>query len=341
MRSQMILRETSRPGAFIVDTFPPLASLPQWLRPGQSRAKAAAKEVLDIKMRLWQRIADQVASGKAPHCLARTIFEEKQHWYLQGLTDEDLAWVAGGLIEAGFETTAATLNTLVMMLATNPRVQREAQKELMRFVGPDRLPCFADLQKLPYVRACVKEALRMNPILAPGIMHFADQDVVYKDHIIPKGTVLVANTAFLHFDPGRFDKPFEFMPERYLSHTLYSSEYAAMGDPYKRDHFTFSTGRRTCPGARIAENSLGIALAGLLWAFEIRLPLVNQVEVQIDTSNHAFTDGGFAIPKPFAARFVPWTKEREQLVRDEWYRASKEGYSLRGAHTNVTGIVVS
>ncbi|KAK2014988.1 cytochrome P450 CYP2 subfamily [Colletotrichum eremochloae] len=341
MRSQKILRETSRPGAFIVDTLPPMAWLPKWLWPGQSRAKAAAKEVLGIKMRLWQRIEDQVASGKAPNCIARTIFENKQHWYSQGLTDEDLAWVTGGLIEAGFETSASTLNTLVMMLATNPRVQREAQEELMRVVGPARLPCYEDLQNLPYVRACVKEALRINPILTPGIMHFADQDVIYKGHIIPKGTVLVANTAFLHFDPGRFDKPFEFMPERFLNHTLYSSEYAAMGDPYKRDHFTFSTGRRTCPGARIAENSLGIALAGLLWAFEIRLPLVDGVEVKIDTSHHAFTDGGFSIPKPFAARLLPWTKEREQLIKDVWYKASKEGYSLRGTHTDIKGVVVA
>ncbi|KAF2256107.1 cytochrome P450 CYP2 subfamily [Trematosphaeria pertusa] len=339
VKTQAILRQTSRPGAFLVDELPPLARLPKWLQPGRKRAEGAAKQVLDIKLDLWQRLEGQVLSGKAPHCYAREIYEGKESWYAQGLTEEHLIWFSTGIVEAGFETTAATLNTLVLQLAANSRVQDEAQKELMRAVGPARLPTFADMRNLPYVRACVKEALRMNPILAPGIRHFATEDVRYKDHVIPKGTVLLANTAFLHFDPQRFENPFEFMPERYLGHPLYSSEYAAMSDPYKRDHFTFSTGRRTCPGARLAENSLDIALAGMLWAFEIRPPLVQGVEVGMDLSDNAYPDAGFSLPKPFAARFVPRDEERRRVLEEQWEVATNEGYELRGISVDVDGIV--
>ena len=331
VRSQAILRRTSRPGAFLVDELPPLASLPKWLQPGQKEAKEAAKEVLDIKMGLWRRLENQVKSGQAPHCYAREIYESKESWYAQGLTEEHLAWVSGGLVEAGFETTAATLNSLVLHLAANQRVQDKAQEELMRIVGPNRLPTFRDVQNLPYIRACVKEMLRMNPILSPGIRHFAGEDVTYKGHVIPKGTVLLANTAFLHYDPERFESPFEFMPERYLDHTLYSSEYAAMSDPYKRDHFTFSTGRRTCPGARLAENSLNIALAGIIWAFEIRPPLVAGFEAEMDSSDNMYLDAGFTIPKPFAARFLPRSTGRLRVV--------KEGYQLRGVPVDVDGMI--
>lgn len=339
VRSQAILRRTSRPGAFLVDEFPPLALLPSWLQPGQKDAIEAAKEVLDIKMGLWHRLEKQFEAGKAPHCFARSIMENKNHWYSQGLNDEDLAWVAGGLVEAGFETSAATLNSLVLQLAANPRVQKAAHDELMRIVGPNRLPKFEDMASLSYIRACVKEMLRMNPILAPGIRHYADQDVVYKNHVIPKGTVLIANTAFLHYDPTRFEKPFEFMPERFLEHTLYSSEYAAMSDPYKRDHFTFSTGRRTCPGARLAESSLDIAVSGMLWAFEIRPPVVAGVEVEMDLSDNAYPDGGFTIPKPFAARFVPRSAETLRIVKKQWQVAMQEGYELRGIPVDVDGMV--
>jgi cytochrome P450 len=194
------------------------------------------------------------------------------------------------------------------------------------------------MRELPYVRACVKEMLRMNPILAPGIRHFADEDVAYKGYVIPKGTVLLANTAFLHFDPSRFENPFEFVPERYLGHALYSSEYAAMSDPYKRDHFTFSTGRRTCPGARLAENSLNIALAGLLWAFSIRPPLVDGVEAAMDLSDNAYPDAGFTLPKPFAARFVP-REGRDKIIRESWDAAVREGYELRGVPVDVDGMM--
>lgn len=341
VRSQAILRRTSRPGAYIVDEFPPLASLPKWLQPGQKDAKEAAKEVLDIKMGLWHRIESQIASGEAPHCYAREIYENKESWYAQGLTEEHLAWVSGGLVEAGFETTAATLNSLILYLAANQRVQNEAQKELMTVVGANRLPSYSDLPNLPYVRACVKEMLRMNPILSPGVRQFAEQDVVYKGHVIPKGTVLLANTAFLHFDPQRFEKPHEFMPERYLGHNLYSSEYAAMSDPYQRDHFTFSTGRRTCPGARLAENSLNIALANIMWAFEVRPSMVNGVEAEMDVGDSSYLDAGFTIPKPFTARFVPRSAACLQMVKKQWEIAMQEGYELRGVPVDVDGIIQS
>ncbi|RAL16796.1 cytochrome P450 [Aspergillus homomorphus CBS 101889] len=340
IRSQAILRATSRPGAFLVDEIPPLAWLPTWLQPGRNRALAAAAEVREIKMGLWRRIEKQHAAGAAPHCFARTVLEQKEAWFAQGLTEEDLAWVAGAVVEAGFETTAATLNSLVLQLAAHPEVQERAYAELQRVAGDTRAPVFADHVQLPYIRACVKEILRMNPILAPGIRHYADQDVVYKGHVIPKGTVLVANTAFLHYDPERFDRPFEFRPERYLDHPLYSSEYAVLGDPYKRDHFTFSTGRRTCPGARLAENSLMIALAAMLWAFEIRPPLVNGKEEAMDLSDKAYPDGGFTIPKPFAARFVPRTEKTLAIIKEQWAVAQEKGYELRGMAVDVNGVVL-
>ncbi|KAL2179034.1 cytochrome P450 CYP2 subfamily [Thermothelomyces heterothallicus CBS 202.75] len=340
VRSQAILRATSRPGAFLADEFPPLARLPRWLQPGRRAAERAARQVLDIKMALWRRLAAEVEAGTAPHCYARDIYAGREGWYAQGLTEEQLAWVSTGIVEAGFETTAATLNSLVMHLAASPRAQAAAHEELMRVVGPHRLPGLADVRDLPYVRACVKEMLRMNPILSPGIRHYADQDVVYKGRVIPKGTVLVANTAFLHFDPQRFENPFEFVPERYLGHALYSSEYAAVSDPYKRDHFTFSTGRRACPGARLAENSLDIALAGILWAFEIRPPLDgNGAEMEMDLSENAYPDAGFTIPKPFAARFIPRGGDRVKIVEAAWETAMREGYELRGVPVDVDGMV--
>ncbi|GAM33870.1 hypothetical protein EIK77_001686 [Talaromyces pinophilus] len=340
IQTQAILRKTSRPGAFIVDEVPLLAMLPKWLWPGRKDAENAANQVRDIKMGLWKQLGEQVTSGKAPHCYAREIYEKKESWYAQGLTEEKLVWLTTGLVEAGFETTAATLNSLVLHLAASRYVQDKAHEELMKVVGPGRLPTFEDIDSLPYIRACVKEMMRINPLIAPGVRHFAEQDLVYKGHIIPKGTVLITNTSFLHYDPSRYEKPFEFMPERYLNHSLYSSEYAAMSDPAKRDHFTFSTGRRTCPGARLAENSLYIALAGILWAYEIRPPLVNGTEKVLDTSDDAYTEGGVTFPKPFSARFIPRNDDRLRVVKEQWERAQNEGYELRGIPVDVNGMML-
>jgi cytochrome P450 len=223
-KSQETMRAISRPDAFFVDELPPSTYKPGWLQPGRKIAEAAAKAIMNTKIDSWRRFEEQVLNGKAPHCYTREIYENKESWYAQGLTEEHLIWVSTGLVEARFETTAATLNSLVLRLSEYLRVQEEAQKELMSVVGPDRLPTFADLRNLPYVRGCVKVLLRINPILAPGIRQFTTEDVRYEDHVIPKGTILLANTAYLHTYPSRYEDQFDFKPERYLNHLLYSSE---------------------------------------------------------------------------------------------------------------------
>lgn len=341
VRAQTILREAFKPGAYVVDDLPPLAALPKWLQPGRREAEKTAAELKALRMDRWEDLVRKVEAGTMPECAARSMYENRQHWYDQGLTDEDLAWVGAGLIEAGFETTAATFNNLVLQLAAHPECQEAAHAELDRIVGPDRLPVFADLPNLPYVRACVKEMLRINPILTPGIRHYADQDVTYRGHVIPRGTVLVANTAFLHRDPARYKQPDEFRPERFIGWDLYSADYVALGDASRRDHFAFSSGRRVCAGAGLAENSLCIGLAAVLWAFTIRPPVDERdgtTERPMETGSGDYVDNCFLIPLPFAARFLIRSPGRLRVLEDAWKTAEREGYELRGMPVDVDGV---
>jgi cytochrome P450 len=56
-------------------------------------------------------------------------------------------------------------------MALYPRVQARAQAELSKVLGSsfDRLPCFSDRQKIPYINAMVKEILRWNPAVPLGL----------------------------------------------------------------------------------------------------------------------------------------------------------------------------
>lgn len=45
-----------------------------------------------------------------------------------------------------------------------PDVQREAQQEIDRVVGYDRLPSANDLDQLPYLEAVLKEAMRWHTV---------------------------------------------------------------------------------------------------------------------------------------------------------------------------------
>jgi hypothetical protein len=248
----------------------------------------------------------------------------KRHWLINP-----------GLVEAGAEITSVVIQNLILFLAATPRAQAMSHEELDRVVGRDRTPDFTDLPNLPYCRACVKEILRLCPVPTWAIKHYSDAEITYKEHRIPKGTVLLANTSALHWDPVRYPDPHVFRPERYLRHHKSSAEYALANDPLERDHFTFGGGRRLCPASRLAENTLNITLANMLWAFQLRPPItkgihMNDFEQSIDTSNEAFNQSAFRGPRPFRARFEPRSAKQEQMVRIQWHEAKRTGYKLRG-----------
>lgn len=64
--------------------------------------------------------------------------------------------------------TRSTLQVLFLALMLHHDVQREAQEQLDKVVGRDRLPEFEDLQQCPYVRAIVMEILRWQPVVPLG-----------------------------------------------------------------------------------------------------------------------------------------------------------------------------
>jgi hypothetical protein len=90
----------------------------------------------------------------------------------------------------------------------------------------------------------------------------------------------------------------------------------------------------------LAENSLFITLAKLLWAFEIRPHIGSDGrEEVVDVSDDAYEEGINTLPKPFQVRFIPRSSVREGVVRSEWEEAQKDGYFLGGVKVNSKGMV--
>jgi cytochrome P450 len=80
------------------------------------------------------------------------------------MSQYDFDAVLGEIVEAGADTTAGSLLTIVLALAKYPQVQKRAREEIDRVCGTDRGPSWSDFEKLPYVNAIVKEALRWRPV---------------------------------------------------------------------------------------------------------------------------------------------------------------------------------
>ena len=72
-----------------------------------------------------------------------------------------------------------------------PEVQRKAQAEIDRVVGPNRLVDFNDFDDLVYCQAIVLESIRWNVVLPVGVPHQVIRDDEFKGYRIPKGTTII------------------------------------------------------------------------------------------------------------------------------------------------------
>jgi cytochrome P450 len=67
-----------------------------------------------------------------------------------------------------------------------------------------------------------------------------------------------------HDDAGRFHNGNHFNPERYLNEGELHKDGSLVDG-----HWTFGFGRRACPARHLAANSVWIALARLIWAYDV------------------------------------------------------------------------
>lgn len=98
-----------------------------------------------------------------------------------------------------------------------------------------------------------------------------------------------------------------------------------MADPLQRDHYAFGAGRRICPGSRLAENTLNLALAHILYYFRIQPPGESE---EMDLSSDAWEETAFRPPRPFKVQFIPRSGRRLQLLDDAWACAGERAAHL-------------
>lgn len=327
------------PGTYLADALPFFGKLPlqlQWWRNG-------LKPLFDKQANLWMSfftsLKTQMETKQAPECFVKQFIESD--YEKQGISEIQAAFLAGSMIEAGSETTSSALNTAVLYLCANPEAQRKAQDEIDRFVGGKRSPTFDNEDALPYIRAIVKETLRMRPVTSIGSPHYTTAPIVYKNIYIPANSVVSLEQYPIHYNEDIFPEPDRFKPDRFLNHPLGSGHYAG-GPASARDHWSFGAGRRVCSGVHLAENSMFIVLAKLLWAFDI-LPPADKAgrPLTVDVSDDAFdSEGSMTTANVYKVRWRARSEEVRQTVVREAAEARRDGYVLRGVKVGEDGMEV-
>ncbi|XP_075148687.1 cytochrome P450 CYP12A2-like [Haematobia irritans] len=186
--------------------------------------------------------------------------------------DKKIATVmAMDMLMAGVDTTTSALTAILLCLAKNPEKQAKLREEVMRLLlnKNSEIDEIA-FKNLPYLRACIKEALRIEP-LGFGGGRVTLNDMVLSGYQVPRGTmVLVVNKSMLTSDEF-YPRAKEFLPERWLrSDTQGTGECLQAIKPRNPFvYFPFGFGVRSCIGRRIVEMELEVAIARLIRNFHI------------------------------------------------------------------------
>ncbi|TDC75264.1 cytochrome P450, partial [Actinomadura sp. 7K507] len=190
---------------------------------------------------LVQRVVRGPSGGELLHLLKeRGEFSEAE------LRDEVLT-----LLLAGHETTAASLAWTFVLLSRYPAARERLEDEVDDVLG-GREPRAEDLDRLPWTRAVLEEAMRIYP---PAWT--IERDAVAADDIagvqVPAGATIAVPPYLLHRNVEIWPNPEGFQPERFMGES----------DRPRYAYLPFGGGRRICVGAGFAMLEAVLVLATL------------------------------------------------------------------------------
>ncbi|KAK7260165.1 hypothetical protein RIF29_25982 [Crotalaria pallida] len=190
---------------------------------------------------------------------------KKQSSVSNDFTYNHIKGVFMNILVAGTDTTAAMLVWAMTALIKNPRVMKKAQEEIRKFGGNKIFLDEDDIQNFPYLKAVIKETLRLYlpaPLLMP---REANENCIIDGYQIQAKTIVFVNAWTIQRDPKAWKNPEEFYPERFLN-----SAIDFEGQDYKL--IPFGAGRRICPGLHMTVPTLGLVLTNLFHSFDWELP---------------------------------------------------------------------
>ncbi|KAL8093868.1 psoralen synthase-like [Apium graveolens] len=165
----------------------------------------------------------------------------------------------------GTDSTSIVLEWTMAALLQNPKIMSKLQNEV-REIGRGK-PSISgdDLENMHYLKAVIKETVRIYTPLPLLVAREAMQDVKVMGYDIKTGTQVLINAWAIAKDPKVWDNPEAFMPERFLDSPI----------DFKGLHFElvpFGAGRRGCPGIQYAMAINELTLANLVHIFDFALP---------------------------------------------------------------------
>lgn len=307
------LERVASPGAYLVDTFPILMKLPNFLAPFKRELNELHDREHSLFRGLLEDVRDRMKKDDAPPCWEREFLEHQSEY---GLSDDQGAYVVGTMFEAGAGTTSAAMMSFTLAMAIHPTWFKMLQAEVDT-ISQDCQPCLDDVPRLPTLRACVKEVLRWRPVTAGGLPHTCTKDDIYDGYFVPAGTVVHPNQWAIHRDPELYPNPEAYHPQRWLDPSFPTYREPLSEYPNLHNYSNFGFGRRICPGQNIAERNLYLLAARMAWALDLSRAK-DEDGKEIIPSWYDYTAGFNSQPNTFPFEVKVRSEKRMEIIQRDF-----------------------
>ncbi|KAI1340026.1 cytochrome P450 [Xylariaceae sp. FL0016] len=204
-------------------------------------------------------------------------FDLSAHWF-KGLAKAEkensphfnmkyLVAAASSNVGAGSDTVSCGLQSFFYHMLRHPDAMKRAQAEIEDACRQgrctQRVVSYEDAVQLPYLQACIKEALRIFGPVPMGLPRMAPKGgITIGDHFFPEGVTLSISPWVYHYSTEFWGPDArEFNPDRWLADDIASRE---------KYFIPWGMGYASCPGQHIARIQLSKISATVVRDYEIR-----------------------------------------------------------------------
>jgi cytochrome P450 len=169
------------------------------------------------------------------------------------------------MFAAGTNTTNTVLEWAMTELLRHQTIMHKLQDEVRTVVGNKTHVTEEDLVNMNYLKAVIKETLRLHlpvPLLIP---RKCMEDIKLDGYDIAAGTHVIINASAIARDPTSWEEPLEFKPERFMNSSI---DFKGLDF----ELIPFGAGRRGCPGVLFSISVSELVLANLVYQFDWKLP---------------------------------------------------------------------
>ncbi|HAS41696.1 MAG TPA: hypothetical protein DCS93_14555 [Microscillaceae bacterium] len=232
-------------------------SFPLWVpTPANQKLKNAVKvysegmkEIIEDKVKNpGHTMLDLLMHAKDP--------ETGELMHLQELIDQVRVFFA-----AGTETTANALTWTLYLLARHPKAMTKLRQEIEQVLQGEE-PTLEKLPQLAYLHQVIQESMRLHsPVWVLTRQNKATATIA--GYTLPPRSNIFFSAYMLHRNPRYWDKPNDFIPERFAPGKLSKEDLKAF--------IPFGAGPRKCIGDRFADMEIKIVLIRILQSLDWKL----------------------------------------------------------------------